>query len=136
MGDFRNSVNHEKMAKSIYLAQLGNKHASVVRSHYWLEHFTLLAVKTQQTTNQMVAGKKGKRAEAAAAAATEQFRRAATPSTIIPPQMAGLATALTWVSLHSSTSVKGKVGHTPPSHTLRFLFLSLSACGLDDPFPV
>jgi protein TIF31 len=113
MGDFRNSVNHEKMAKSIYLAQLGNKHASVVRSHYWLEHFTLLAVKTQQTTNQMVAGKKGKRAEAAAAAATEQFRRAATPSTIIPPQMAGLATALTWVSLHSSTSVKGKVGHTP-----------------------
>jgi len=137
MGDFRNSVMHEKMAKSIYLAQLGNKHASVVRSHYWLEHFTLLAVKTQQTTNQLVAGKKGKKAEAAAAAAAEQFRKAATPATIIPPQMAGLTTALTWVSLHSSTAVKGKVSADftrSHAHALSYFFLHAAGLMILSPF--
>jgi hypothetical protein len=111
LGEFRSSVNHEKMAKSIYLAALGNKHQSVVRSHLYLEHFTALAVRTQQTTNKLVetAQKKGGKSAAASALLAEAQRMAPifTPANIVPPKM-NQSSSLTWVSLHSS-SHKGKV---------------------------
>lgn len=97
VGDFRSSVMHEKMAKSIYLAAHGNRHATVVRSHYWHEHFTALAVQTEVLQKKLLGdGKKGKKGGSGMdAQAVAQAQRLLAPGSIIPPQLP-MNSPLTW----------------------------------------
>jgi len=125
LGNFRDSVTHEKMSKSIFLSSLSGsvsgkggvtgatgaqaaKDPRVVRSHLWLEHFTRQAVeaaKIKQHDHHHHGGK-GKKGGKQETHAQQQRLNALSAASIMPPQLLGLTSPLTWVSLHQSTAAK------------------------------